>query len=334
MDSQYIENTRRQLETRIQYVMRWSPYHFWIACEHLLSWLDQHPLLSTFVAELGPKTQEFIVALRPWIERARRSGPGDAAAHAPLRTKNMAEQTALALAVLQSIRELQMNHTGIMQMLCLMLTGEHPEGGPRLVERLIQQGILLLRDYLWEQIDRRNITLYLIHKYRRRCEWFHADTLRRNAEQGIEEEKGELALQIDLFDYLHEQGMDFQLDPRSPVGFIDLLSEELALDVKYLPKRDSAKEKLKKGFRQVHRYCQKHNKPVGYLVAFKTCYVDIDVELESADGFWCFQHTGHTVYYVEIDLHHYSKSASALPKADMLTLKKTDIVQALEEPAI
>ena len=81
-----------------------------------------------------------------------------------------------------------------------------------------------LFDYIDEQIDDRHTVLGLLLKYKHHVEWFRRDDLRAKFEANTQ--KGETLLACDLYAYLHDQGLDFSIEPSSISGEADLISAQ------------------------------------------------------------------------------------------------------------
>ena len=64
--------------------------------------------------------------------------------------------------------------------------------------------------------DDRRTVLGLLLKYKHHVEWFRRDDLRAKLEANTQ--KGEKILACDLYAYLHDQGLDFSIEPSSISG--------------------------------------------------------------------------------------------------------------------
>lgn len=192
-----------------------------------------------------------------------------------------------------------------------------------------------LFDYIDEQIDDKRMTLVLLKKYKHRCEWFHRGRLL--ADFSAETQKGEKALAVDLYEYLHDQGIQFHIEPQSASGRIDLISDQtgrdrLVADVKlFNPERGQDCSYLIKGFRQVYDYTKDYNETFGYVVVFKTCAEDLSISTPKQEsGLPFVTHDNKTVFIVVIDIFDYPDSASKRGKLKAYEITPEQFVQALE----
>lgn len=145
-------------------------------------------------------------------------------------------------------------------------------------------------EYVDEHIDDQQAILYFLRRYKHRCEWFESDRLRRAVEEDTQ--KAERSLASDLYAYLHAQGIDFHIEPRSASGIPDLVADQVGddrvvADAKILwPERDKGKPYLIRAFNQVYTYACDYNVPCAYLVIFKMCKEDVNFLIPASDS--CF----------------------------------------------
>jgi hypothetical protein len=120
--------------------------------------------------------------------------------------------------------------------------------------------------------------------------------------------KGEQVLAFELYEYLHDQGVQFHIEPKPVSGRIDLISSQigkdrLVADVKVFdPKSGHDCGYVIKGFRQVYDYARDFNEPFGYLVIFKLCENDLSIastNQESTVPF--FIHNTKSIFFLVID---------------------------------
>ena len=144
-------------------------------------------------------------------------------------------------------------------------------------------------DYLDEKLDEQQGMLSVIVRYKKRCEWFNSEALRETADAEkakAENEKGraevEKVLKQDLYRYLHDQGIDFTIEPKAPGSEIDLILDQEAGSRKYLEGKvfDNQHRNsgyLIKGFGQLLRYLRQYNVRDGYLFVYKTCEETLEI---------------------------------------------------------
>ena len=79
--------------------------------------------------------------------------------------------------------------------------------------------------YVDEHLDDQQAILYFLRRYKHRCEWFHAERLRQAVRHDTH--KGEKTLALDLYEYMHDQGIDFHIEPHSTSGIPDFVADQI-----------------------------------------------------------------------------------------------------------
>lgn len=191
-------------------------------------------------------------------------------------------------------------------------------------------------DYLDEQIDDRRAILALLKKFKQRCEWFQRE--RMYYEFREDTGQGEHKLAMRLYDYLHDQGIQFQIEPQSAGGRVDVISSQtgrdrLLADAKlFNPERGQNCAYLIKGFRQVYDYMRDYNEQFGYLVIFKTCAEDISIPAKHQEATVPFvTHNNKTIFFLVIDIYVYEESASKRGKLTSYEITPEQFVLGLED---
>ena len=191
-----------------------------------------------------------------------------------------------------------------------------------------------LFDYIDEQIDDKRMTLVLLKKFKHRCEWFRREGMfaRFKDDTG----QGEKLLARDLYEYLHDQGLQFHVEPESASGRIDLVSaqsgkDRLVADAKlFNPERGQDRGYIIKGFRQIYDYTKDFNESFGYLVIFKTCEQDLAIPTQHQESSIPFIiHNNKTIFLVVIDIFDYPESASKRGKLQTYEITPQQFVEAL-----
>lgn len=341
MDSQLIQRTRYQLQTRVRTAKTCPPALFPQGVKHLIEWIEQHPLLRHLIDPLREKIAVFDERIATDLAKAKTPAMKDLSG--PWDTADRDEAVALSWSVLKALSamELSERNTRSVYLLALFLTGfESVQRASDLADAVRDVGVQAVYDFLDEQIDSRNVVIGLLHKYKTRCEWYRRDRLRDAAVNGLEGRKGERALAFDLYEYLDDQGVDFAIESATASGEPDLLASEasgqpLVADAKYVVEDAKLADTLASGFRQVRSYCSDKNEPVGYLVVFLNCGVSPDLKADRDDGFPCFRLGGISVYYVVVDIRERTKTASKLPKPRVVEIPHERLVTMVsgEPPA-
>lgn len=197
-----------------------------------------------------------------------------------------------------------------------------------------------LYEYIDEQLDDQRAVLGLLRRYKHNCEWFRRSELQaitddekaRSAEPG-KKSRVEKRLALHLYEYLHNQGLSFSIEPSSVSGEADLVAAQesddpLVADVKVFdPASGKNKAYLISGFHQVYQYTLDYNEPFGYLVIFKTCEEGLAIssgEQEQSTSFITFN--GKTIFFVIVDLFLHEKSASKRGKLKSYVITEQELV--------
>jgi hypothetical protein len=252
----------------------------------------------------------------------------------PYETATRDDVAALAIAVLHHVQGMQFDreNTRRAYLVAYVLSGfEDKQTLGNLADAIRDVAVQSLYEYLDEQIDGRNAVLGLLVKYKSRSELYRRHRLREAAVNGLEGRTGERALAFDLYEYLHDQGVDFSIESVSASGEPDLVASEssgrqLVADAKYVNDSSDPRKVIAQGFRQVLDYCRDHNEPVGYLVVFVNRDLVLDLKGDRDDGFPCFRTGGYTVYYVIIDIHEHASTASKRPKPRVLEISTEEVI--------
>jgi hypothetical protein len=215
--------------------------------------------------------------------------------------------------------------------------GQRPGGGRGLsddIDAFSENFIEPLFDYLDEQIDDKRMTLTLLKKYKHRCEWFRRDELRQACE--ADTRRGEKTLAYNLYEYLHDQGIQFHIEPQSDSGRVDLVSaqsgpDRLVADTKVFdPARSLDRGYIVKGFRQIYDYTKDYNEPFGYLEIFKTCEADLSISTPKQESGTPFIiHNNKTIFILVIDICDYEASASKRGKLRAHEITTDQFIEAI-----
>lgn len=190
-----------------------------------------------------------------------------------------------------------------------------------------------LFDYIDEHIDDRRMVLTLLKKYKHRCEWFRRQQL--YAACKADTRQGEKALAYDLYEYLHDQGLQFTVEPESASGRVDLISaqsgkDRLLADTKiFNPGGGQTCGYLAKGFRQVYDYTRDYNEQFGYIVIFKTCEDDLAIQTAHQESLIpVVMHNHKAIFLLVIDIFPHEKPASQRGKLKTHEITAEDLILA------
>ncbi|MEW5858036.1 MAG: hypothetical protein AB1861_11735 [Cyanobacteriota bacterium] len=207
-----------------------------------------------------------------------------------------------------------------------------------------------LLDYICDQLNEVNLVLYLLIKYKTRCEWFYDKEIRALYEKPItSEEDGqpvdsaqkprkrdfrEERLNKDLRKFLFDQGIDCAfLDPLSPSGKADVVAlldsqDPLVLEIKIFDRnKNYRKERIIDGFRQIVSYSNDYNKPIGYLLVFNMDKAELDFVTQHNDDRLPTQviFAGKTYFIIVVNLPLFSESASKRGRVKKITIREEEL---------
>jgi len=189
-------------------------------------------------------------------------------------------------------------------------------------------------EFIDEHIDDQQAILYFLRKYKQRCEWFRRDQLRQTAKG--ETRKAESTLANDLYEFLHEQGIDFTVEPRTASGRPDLLTEQVGddkvlADAKiFCPSDGKGPPYIRSGFNQLYTYTRDLNEPSGYLIIYKLCEEDLKFMVPPTDTmFPCLTHNNKTLFFVVVDICEYDTTASKRGQLKAYEITAEQLVQAV-----
>jgi len=191
-----------------------------------------------------------------------------------------------------------------------------------------------LFEYLDEKLDDANIVLALLIRYKQKVEWYRRDEVLDIYRKDTT--RGEWNLKQLMFEFLFDQGLQFQVEPVSASGEPDVVSLEgvqhhLIGEVKIFdPDGSRGKSYIAKAFAQAHKYAHDYNEPVAYLIVFNISKKQLRVELPSSpDGIPRFELNNKTIFFITIDLQ--GGKASTLGVPDVVTISASELVREVEE---
>lgn len=195
-----------------------------------------------------------------------------------------------------------------------------------------------LYDFLDESLDERALILSLLVRYKRRSEWFEREYLYKIWSEDTQH--GEKSLAVDLYKYLFDQGLNFQIEPTSASGEADLVAsqigdEPLIADAKiFCPDRGKGKPYLIGAFNQVYTYTLDFNEPYGFLVIFNTSDVSLHFVLsEKSASAPLVTHNNKTIFFVVIDVYPNNPSASKKGQLRSVEITESDLVNRISGEA-
>jgi hypothetical protein len=193
--------------------------------------------------------------------------------------------------------------------------------------------LMPLHDYLDEQLDNPRIVLNLLTRYKQRCEWFYRDNLIELIRSNTR--KSEKLLALNLYSYLHDQGLDFTIEPSSIYGEIDLIASQgtddpLLADAKIFDANGRGKSYIHKAFNQIYTYTQQFNEPFGYLIIFKVVENDLCFSLSNnSSRVPAINFNNKTIFFIVIDIFEYPKPVSQRNPLKVITISEEDLIKKI-----
>lgn len=207
------------------------------------------------------------------------------------------------------------------------------KNGNEMHHNFVKMYVEPLINYVYDQLNEGSAVLYLLEKYKKRCEWFYKEYLRNLYEKsnGIQEK----VLDDDLRKFLFEQGIDFPFSkPASPSGEADVIGllhtdDPLVLEVKIFDrKKNYRKDRIIDGFRQIVSYSNDYNKPIGYLLVFNMDVAEVDIVTKQNDNRWPYRVilAGKTYFIMFVNIPPLdTKTASKRGKIDKIVLREEEL---------
>lgn len=189
-------------------------------------------------------------------------------------------------------------------------------------------------DYLDEQLDDQRAILALLTRYKHKCEWFGKQQLYDVWKE--QKARGEKHLKAHLFEYLHDQGIDLFIEPKSASGEVDLISDQIGEDrliaeAKVFSPPPQGKSDIVAGFNQTYTYTRDYNRPFGYLVVYNVSQTELRFTVPCQDQSTPFLvHNGKTIFLLMIDLCPNKPTASKRGPLKVVEISEQDLVRVLE----
>jgi len=209
-----------------------------------------------------------------------------------------------------------------------------------MVEAYVDTFVDRLVEYLEDRIDEGSAVLGILHRYKRRVEWFR----RRRLYEAYraDTKRGEATLDADLREYLLDQGVPFPFSQvRSPSGQSDVVAgleteDPLALEVKlFLPDAGKDEGYVRQGFSQAYRYSSDYGLPVGYLLVFNLTSRHLVFEVSADRPGWpaSVRVGDRTIFLIGVDANPDMVSASRDRKLARHTISEAFLLDHEREAA-
>ena len=190
-------------------------------------------------------------------------------------------------------------------------------------------------EYLDESLDDQRAMLALLFRYKHRCEWFHRERLWNMIQQ--DSRRAEKLLALDLYEYLHNQGIDFNIESSSLTGEIDLIAAQgsddpLLLDTKIFDADSRGKNYICKGFNQIYTYTQQYNEPFGYLIIYRIAEADLRFSLSTISrNIPIVIHNHKSLFLITIDIYPHAKPVSQREPLKVVEITESELIRTIQE---
>lgn len=323
MQDRFVQAIRYKLQKRVRRLNSTDHYHFVPSLRLFLQFIDGSPLLAGVRDELLARVTDVDVPSTVDQILSGQARFGDT------------EQESAAMGYLL-LKKLSENPADDKIADIGLFYGAHG-GGDAYVDMVRTVFLEPFYEYIDEHIDDQQAVLYFLRRYKHRSEWFHADRLRKSLVEDTQ--RGEKGLALDLYEYLHDQGIDFHIEPCSASGEPDLVADQVGkdrviADAKiYWPERGKAKPYIIKGFHQAYVYACNYNEPCAYLVIYKMCGETLNFLIPTSEAsFPSLTLNNKTIFFVVVDIYEHGASASKRGPMKSVDVSELELVQSVEEP--
>jgi hypothetical protein len=319
MDSHFVQNLRYKLQRRIRRINGIDANHFGPALKQMWPFIRKSEL---FMAILEP-------VLRHRADLAQSAQT--ICSGQPVLGETELETVGIAFHVLERVVVAE-NPQELAFDIGFGFT--HSAQGSEPIDAFRELFVEPIYEYLDEQLDNQRAVCALLVKYKHRSEWFTRSELHSLVQDSA---RGEKKLAVDLYRYLHDQGMEFHIEPRSVSGEVDLLGDQrgdqrMVLDAKIFdPEHSKGKAYLVRAFNQVYTYARDYNESAGYLAIYQTTTAEPKFTFAANDCIFPYlEHNGKVIYFVVIDICDYDQSASKRGQARVVEVTQDDLLGGLE----
>lgn len=323
MDSNFVQHLRYKLQKRVRKLSSTEFQTFHHAVKRFWGFLNEHSAILGILQDLKHRCPEAEADAEKIFKEQ------------PLVGQTEVEEAAIALFVIEKCAASDSEHTEINIGFQYAHESKHNEN----LEHFNSLFVEPLYEYIDEQLDDQRALLALLRKYKHKCEWFQRERLLARYIEGAESRKGEEVLARHLYEYLHDQGIEFSIETSSISGEADLISAQqtddpLIADVKIFdPGKSKGTAYICKGFHQVYQYTLDYNEPFGYLIIFNTGTDKLSISSQSQEQSVPFiVHDNKTIFFLVIDIALHEKSASQRGKLKTYSITTEELVSQLTSP--
>ena len=200
-----------KFETRLRRLEDAKPELFHVALIRFWGFLTNTSIFCGILEELAARSERLMEAAESVFKEQR------------IIAKTEAEQLALAYLVLLK---------------CVNSSGSMPEvrigskyrdnSGDDALRAFKREFLYPITDYVVEQLDDKRFFLSMLRRFKHKCEWFQRERLLEAFQANMQ--VGEKTLALSLYEYLHDQGLSFSIEPSSVSGRADLIAAQNSSD--------------------------------------------------------------------------------------------------------
>ena len=315
-------NLQSKLETRIERLMtvRWDTFHSLL--QQFWQFLDSDDQLKAILLDLerrGTATEAEGAARQIYENREA------------LVFANEDESVAVSYFIIRHCVDQQDFHTEA------QIGNQYDSGRDyaSMVDFFRKQFLEAFCSFIIESLEDADSVLALLVRYKQKAEWFRRGDLFRLWE--TTPQRGEWVLGLKLYEYLHDNGIDFHLDPSSASGRVDLIGAQgaddpLLVEAKIFDADRRSKSYLVAAFGQLYAYTQDYNRPFGYMVIYRISAEDLSLRIETNNMVAPYvTYNNKTIFFVVIDIHQYQETASKRGQLRTIEIATNEFVASVEE---
>lgn len=338
MDDQVVDIYSRRLRFAVGGVEGATPSGLQPALERLSTWLRGCACFDAVLSQTGCGVSRALVELTAHVQKHQQNALQTGFSF----TRDLLDEVVLGLAILRvasgeytpprvpALRQGSEGTYSLLQIQFLLSGGVTRDGkSPEGMAQLVKKRIARLAEYLRNTLQDQGVLPLLLRRYKRRTEIFRAELLRQTVLTASG--KAEDALAPDLYTFLIDQGLDFEIQPSSAGGYPDLVTvghdRGEVLDLKYVSgvAVAQARKQLVNGTRQVLDYCANNSSKVGRLVVYVNA--DLRFNMPQAYGVDAFVLSGTTVYFYFLDIFDHRKPPSQRPAPTVVAVSEKQLAK-------
>lgn len=201
-----------------------------------------------------------------------------------------------------------------------------------LTNHITEEFVTAVYEYLDESLDDNIAVISVLLRYKQKVEAFKKNVINQKIHDYLDNSKDkskrveEKVLMPNLYEYLHDQGLDIHKEVQTNTGRVDFINESNSLhpfasDGKIF---DNSKKNLKyvmTGINQVISYCNDLSRNIGYLVIFNISGKHVELTGVINDtAFPYISKDGKLIFIVIINIDQGKVSASKLSEKSIVKL--------------